>query len=111
MSIRSTVGIALKNEVFYHLANAHPVAIDFLGDWCSHRLQNKAGVFFYLHKVNWSTDNALYEALKSIDDGDYLIREACHDYPMLDSAGNAGSWDDNPWKLSIRHEVSIGYEP
>ena len=66
-------------------------------------------MFFHLNWVKWSIDHALYLALEPCDSEDYLIREACHDHPSLESEGNEGLWVENPWEVSVQIQVSIGF--
>jgi hypothetical protein len=72
------------------------------------------GVAYVFRDVRWYMDDediaALYKLLSSIDDeDDYIVIEACHDYPDSDE-GDAGCWTDNPWNAQRITHVTIEFD-
>jgi hypothetical protein len=109
MGIRSDVGIAVKSEFtegFEAIASEHQV--DFANTFTKE--EGKAYLFEY---VKWNTDfshvEALTNYLTSIGEENYIIVEACHDYPES-TDGDAGEWYDNPFNVSRNISVSISID-
>lgn len=116
MSTRSSVGIALKSDLWNHLVVHHPDVVKWLDHDSDRRMDHPDGVFFHFDYYKWHLvgpsnwiGSKLYEAVKDREE-DYLIQEACHDYPTLDSDGDAGSWVQNPWRLAKCLSVSLTFE-
>lgn len=108
MGIRSDVGIAVKKGVCFSEETTK-----FL-ESADDELTEKEGTLYVFESIKWYMDSyadivKLYEELKGKDEGDYLIREACHDYPSDESGGNLGAWYDNPWGLNVCISTSLSY--
>jgi len=110
MGIRSDVAIALKKNVFDGLSAESKSTLD---DWFQGPVSEtqEGHVLFYVERVKWyrSYDDLvqLYAELTDVfDDEDYLIVQACHDYPESDE-GNLGGWYENPWEIYKNWSVSL----
>ena len=106
MGIRSDVAICMKARVVEHLS---PEIRKFLDEWGFSEREvvkegDDAGTLFYTSDVKWYSDSypsiiAFYRYMEgSHAEDDYLIIEACSEFPDTDG-GNAGCWEDNPWNL------------
>lgn len=108
MGIRSDVGLACKKDLAKLVLERFP--------WVAESAEEHThdeGTLFHFTDIKWYRDLdediiALYAFLKEHDE-DYLIVEACHDYPESDQ-GDAGSWTDNPWNVYRAVSVSISFE-
>lgn len=110
MGVHSSIGIALKPEVFEALPEA---SRDFLlGTFETHE-QTDEGHLFHVTYVKWYQFDpsvaSLYEFLHEQNEDDFLVLEACHDYPSEDAEGDLGAWTDNPWGMVRNIEVSISF--
>ena len=110
MGIRSDVAVALKKNVWDNLTAESKSTLD---DWFvkPENVTEEGHVLFYVERVKWyrSYDDLvqLYAELTDVfDDEDYLIVQACHDYPESDE-GNLGGWYENPWEIYKNWEVSL----
>ncbi len=116
MSTRSDVGVAITATLLTKIRGKGPKVIKFLEEESDEKLVHKQGVLFLFRDYKWlrlhpfSQIDALYNALEvqSPCGSDYLIVEACHDYPVQDDA--TGEWLDNPWRLHQELAVSVYYE-
>jgi len=108
MGIRSTVGLCVKKEhlndklrgiiaaaLCCDLMNAKPVSEDEVEE-------NEEGAIFVVEGLKWYEFNpevsALMSALEAIPDEDYLLIDACYEYP--ESSDPVGDWKDNPWGMA-----------
>lgn len=97
MGVRSDVGIALKTEHCERLVELTKEHSPFI-------YRAPEGNLFVWHDIKWYTDSPGYIAhtvtdfLKGIPEEDYLVVEACAEYPESEGADD-GSWDENPWGL------------
>jgi len=110
MGIRSDVAVALKKNVWDNLTAESKSTLE---DWFvePENVTEEGHVLFYVERVKWyrSYDDLvqLYaELIDVFDDEDYLIIQACHDYPESDE-GNLGGWYENPWELYKNWSVSL----
>lgn len=109
MGIRSEVAVAVKNNVLEAMSQEQIAR--WFGD-CDEVLEHKEGKLFHWEGVKWyrgldSDVDSLYEFLgQDGRENDYLVVEACHDYPESED-GNAGSWVDNPWDIYKFHTVGV----
>ena len=114
MGIRSDVAVALKKEVFDNLSAKSSKTLD---EWFVQpaSVSQDGHVLFYEEHIKWynTSDNGLinlYSELVSVfDDEDYLIVEACHDYPES-TEGNVGGWYENPWDIIKNYTVSLEWD-
>lgn len=112
MSSRSKVVIAIRYSVWEKISG---VVRDCL-DEADELLQKPEGFLFIFDEIRWpivlvegdinSSDpcEQLVGFLKTQPESDYLVVEACYDYPDSDD-GDMGKWTDNPW--DIRRVVSV----
>ena len=110
MGIRSDVAVALKGDVFNRLSQKSKETLDvWFGQTAS---VTKEGVLFYTQGVKWYHtiyDDlvALYDELEdNFDYEDFLIIQACHDYPQSEE-GDLGDWYDNPWEIHRSWSVTV----
>ena len=121
MGIRSDVGIAIKHSLYNILSAASKTLLDE----ADHKEDHVQGRLFVFHDIKWytSSDDELVDFYKDLSfpkllkkqidsdydsDEDYIIVDACHDYPES-TDGDAGSWHDNPWDLSKSVSASLNY--
>ena len=121
MGVRSDVGIAMKEYVFQNLSEK---AKKFLEEWGfeerealdseSVRDEDAAGRLFVTQDVKWYWHDYddIIAFMKHLnddhDDADWLLLQACHDYP--DSTdGDEGGWYDNPFNLSKSVSVELAW--
>ena len=120
MGIRSDVAIAMKEYVYENLS---PEVRKILEEWGFEEVSkyepqteknqdlDDAGRLFATTDVKWYTDyedvTALYKHMREAhDEEDWIIFQACHDYP--DSTdGDEGGWYDNPFDLSKNVSVEL----
>jgi hypothetical protein len=113
MGIRSDVAVALKKNVWDNLTAESKSTLD---DWFQEPASEtqEGHVLFYDERIKWyqSYDDLaqLYAELTGVfDDEDYLIVQACHDYPESDE-GNLGGWYENPWEIYKNWSVSLEWD-
>ena len=122
MGIRSDVAIAMKEYVYENLS---PEVRKILEEWGFEEVSkyepqteknqdlDDAGRLFATTDVKWYTDyedvTALYKHMREAhDEEDWIIFQACHDYP--DSTdGDEGGWYDNPFNLSKSVSVELAW--
>ena len=114
MSIRSDVGLALKASTVEMLEGQYLRVYQWLcGDAVEHAFRLEGELFIFEH-VKWGNGHpnvdALYEILRGYSDEDYLVVEACSEYPSEESEYDAGGWLDNPWRLRKELIVRVLYE-
>jgi hypothetical protein len=108
MGVRSDVFLAVKAAI----------QDEFKKDFEAKLVENY-GAKVYLHPegtaysmeyVKWYYDDlvALYRWLGEQKGDDFIVIEACAEYPD-ESAGNFGDWDDNPWGAERYYRVSIEF--
>lgn len=107
MGIRSDVAICLKHHIYHALSSESKKLISEC--FQEPKTHNADGLLFYTESIKWysSTDPdiiSLYFELDELDAEDYLILEACGEYPTS-TEGCVGDWWDNPWNL--RRTVSV----
>lgn len=108
MGIRSDVGFACKTDLAKLVVEKFPWVAEQSDEY-----SNNEGSLFHFTDIKWYRDcdediSALYQFLKG-HEKDYLIIEACHDYPESE-AGYSGSWTDNPWNMYRVVSVCIEFE-
>ena len=120
MGIRSDVAIAMKEYVYENLS---PEVRKILKEWgfeeqSAYKPENEAclddaGRLFITEGVKWYSGyedvTALYKHMNEAhDEEDWIIVQACHDYP--DSTdGDEGGWYDNPFSLSKSVSVELAW--
>ena len=121
MGVRSDVGIAMKEYVFQNLSEK---AKKFLEEWGfeeqtaykseSKKDEDQAGrllmttdVKWYHHEYEdiWAFMKHLHE---DHDDDDWLLLQACHDYPES-TEGDDGGWYDNPFDFTKNVSVELSW--
>ena len=115
MGIRSDVAVALKKNVFDNLSEESKKT---LSEWFlePQDVTEEGHIFFYGESLKWY--HGLYDDLRAFygelfdkfDDDDYIIIQACHDFPES-TEGNAGGWYENPWDIYKNWSVSIEWTP
>ena len=122
MGVRSDVAIAMKECIFQNLSEK---AREFLEEWgfeegSKYEPQTEknqdlddAGRLFATTDVKWYTDyedvTALYKHMREAhDEEDWIIFQACHDYPNT-TDGDEGGWYDNPFDLSKNVSVELSW--
>ena len=121
MGVRSDVGIAMKEYVFQNLSEK---AKKFLEEWGfeeqtaykseSKKDEDDAGRLFMTSDVKWYHHS--YEDIQAFmrhlnddhDDDDWLLLQACHDYPES-TEGDDGGWYDNPFGLYKSVSVELNW--
>ena len=119
MGVRSDVGIAMKEYVFQNLSEK---AKKFLEEWefeerevCTPEQvkdEDDAGRLLVTQDVKWYSHN--YEDIIAFikhlrydpDDADWLLLQACHDYPDSPD-GDEGGWHDNPFDFYKQVSVEL----
>ena len=113
MGIRSDVFFAHKNcvsipEKFHDMLEQKHGAEVYLTD---------EGTAYSMEYTKWYMDCdtdmvEFYEFLANLNTSDFIVIEACHDYPM-NTDGDAGNWYDNPWGAErfIRTGIEFNYKP
>ena len=121
MGVRSDVGIAMKEYVFQNLSEK---AKKFLEEWGfeeqtvyqpeTEKDEDDAGRLFMTTDVKWyhhSYDDiiAFMRHLNDDhDDDDWLVLQACHDYPDSND-GDEGGWHDNPFDFTKSVSVELSW--
>ena len=122
MGIRSDVAIAMKEYVYENLS---PEVRKILEEWGFEEVSkyepqteknqdlDDAGRLFATTDVKWYTDyedvTALYKHMREAhDEEDWIIFQACHDYPDT-TDGDEGGWYDNPFDLSKSVRVALNW--
>jgi len=116
MGVRSDVAIAMRKCVYNHLSPEAREVLDEYGFVEEDTVDagEDAGTLFVTRDIKWyhTSNDDLVEFYKHLEDchdeADYLIVEACHDYPESDEA-NEGLWHDNPWGVFKSVSVSISW--
>ncbi len=121
MGIRSDVGIAMKEYVFQNLSEK---AKKFLEEWGfeeqtvykpeNEKDEDQAGRLFMTTDVKWYHHS--YEDIQAFmrhlnddhDDDDWLLLQACHDYPDSND-GDEGGWHDNPFDFTKNVSVELAW--
>jgi len=113
MGITSSVVVALKASVYTGLsAESKGTLNKLLGG--PQDTTKEGHVIFSEEHIKWYYDLdedllKFYEELFKFDSDDYLILEACHDYPNSED-GDQGSWHDNPWSCYKSVDVSLYWD-
>ena len=116
MGIRSEVAFAAKPNVVNNLtAESRATLLRYFG-WPTETTDE--GTLWFVQYTKWYStvyDDliALYKDLQenpAFDEDDYLLIEACYEYPEHDSEGDIGEWDDNPWGVRKNVSVSVDFE-
>lgn len=109
MSGRSEVVIALKKSINDLIVEANPM-LKYADNIYTHEL----GTLYHFDNIKWNDIDpvvgTLYALLEQQSPVDYLIIQACFDYPES-SDGDKGKWVDNPWNLYRRISVSVNIGP
>ena len=121
MGVRSDVGIAMKEYVFQNLSEK---AKKFLEEWefderdahltPDEKDEDNAGRLFVTSDVKWYSHD--YEDIIAFmrhlnddhDDEDWLLLQACHDYPES-TEGDDGGWYDNPFDFTKHATVELSW--
>jgi len=109
MGVRSDVAVLMKHRVF---ASMPDLAKKLLSE-CDEEHRDDEGVLFHFLQVKWyggKDIDALNDALDKEEDEDWLIIEACHDYPCTEDY-STGDWVENPWNAFKQVSVSINIDP
>lgn len=116
MGIRSDVFVGMKHNVQNKINDGVGTDADkvrFLLASADDCLERDEGVAYVFQDVKWYMDEediaALYELLRSTGEENYIVVEACHDYPDNDE-GDAGCWTDNPWNAQRVTHVTIEFD-
>ena len=110
MGIRSDVAVAIKSHIYTRLS---PETMKLLKeDFDEEEYSDDNDRLFTIESIKWYTDSdedivRLYKELERFDEEDYLIVEACSEYPESDG-GSVGNWHDNPWGIYKNVSVTIG---
>jgi hypothetical protein len=112
MSSRSDVGVAIKAEALKHLRHKSPKVVDWLEETSDEINKQDEGTLFMFFDIKWPLRgmNPDIDAFYSIQWSDFLIVEACFDYPEKDGENDIGLWHDNPWNLRKEVSVNVLYE-
>ena len=120
MGVRSDVGIAMKEYVFQNLSEK---AKKFLEEWGFEERssytpapdakdQDDAGRVLVTQDVKWYWHDYddIIAFIKHLnddhDEDDWLLIQACHDYPESNE-GDEGGWYDNPFNLHKQVSVEL----
>ena len=121
MGVRSDVGIAMKEFVYQNLSKK---AKKFLVEWEFDEVevyrperetdQDQAGRLFFTKDVKWYSHD--YEDIIAFmrhlnddhDEEDWLLLQACHDYPDSNE-GDDGGWYDNPFDFTKNVSVELSW--
>ena len=121
MGIRSDVGIAMKEYVFQNLSEK---AKKFLEEWGFEEQtaykpeiekdEDQAGRLFmttdvkcYHHSYDYII-SFMRHLNDDHDDDDWLLLQACHDYPDSND-GDEGGWHDNPFDFTKNVSVELAW--
>lgn len=110
MGIRSDVGVALKKSLVDKLTDEQKKS---WFDDATTVLEHEEGTLWVWEYVKWYADEytsikTMYAWLKEHDDSDYIVVEACQDYPESED-GDRGNWLNNPWCLRKIVSASLDY--
>ncbi len=120
MGVRSDVGVAMKEYVVQNLSEK---AKKFLEEWGfeerevykseSEKDEDDAGRLFVTEDVKWYHDyEDIIAFMKHLctdhDDDDWLLLQACHDYPDSND-GDEGGWYDNPFDFTKNVSVELSW--
>tara|TARA_Y100001963_G_scaffold148374_1_gene226182 strand:- start:15 stop:386 length:372 start_codon:yes stop_codon:yes gene_type:complete len=120
MGVRSDVGIAMKEYVYENLS---PKAKKFLEEWGFEERssytpapdakdEDQAGRLLMTTDVKWYWHDYddIIAFMKHLDDDhdddDWLLLQACHDYPDS-TEGDEGGWYDNPFDFTKNVSVEL----
>ena len=121
MGVRSDVGIAMKEYVFQNLSEK---AKKFLEEWEfeersvykpeNEKDEDDAGRMLVTSDVKWYSHD--YEDIIAFmrhlnddhDEEDWLLLQACHDYPES-TEGDTGGWYDNPFDFTKHVNVELNW--
>lgn len=112
MGIRSDVFLGFKTALWEALPEKHK-------DWLTREADKQdttdEGKAFFFEEVKWYVGldediDDLYKWLGEEEADDFIIVEACHDYPDSDD-GDLGSWVENPWNAARHVSVEVYWEP
>jgi len=111
MGIRSEVVVAMKLDVYNKLTPDTVKWLNEVSDQQNMRSEGD-GVSFMFDYIKWYTDQypeivQLYKELSDLEcDEDYLIIDACSEYPENDE-NDRGCWYENPWNYHKSVSVTI----
>jgi hypothetical protein len=121
MGVRSDVGIAMKEYVYQNLSVK---AKEFLKEWgfeesarrTSEEVNDEddAGRLLTTSDVKWyhfdyEDIQAFMKHLRDVhDEDDWLLLQACHDYPETDD-GDEGGWYNNPFDFVKNVSVELSW--
>jgi hypothetical protein len=114
VGIRSDVGVCISRSAFLGLSRE---TVKFLAT-ADDILDNPEGVLYHFSMIKWYHEHdvdivRLYDELDKLTeagrDDEFLVLEACHDYPTNESAADRGNWMDNPWGMIRQIRASIEY--
>ena len=96
MGIRSDVFFAHKSSLSLPQKFVDMLTQNFGAEILNH----KEGVAYNMQYVKWHLSYEelvdFYSFLNDQSDDDFVVIEACQDYPES-TDGDAGAWNDNPW--------------
>ena len=111
MGIRSEVVVAMKLDVYNKLTPDTVKWLNEVSDQQNMRSEGD-GVSFLFDYIKWYTCSyppimQLYKELSDLEcDEDYLIIDACSEYPENDE-NDRGCWYENPWNYHKSVSVTI----
>ena len=111
MGVRSEVVVAMKLDVYNKLTPDTVKWLNEVSDQQNMRSEGD-GVSFMFDYIKWYTDQypeivQLYKELSDLEcDEDYLIIDACSEYPENDE-NDRGCWYENPWNYHKSVSVTI----
>jgi hypothetical protein len=112
MGIFSDVGLAIKHDAFESLPDGVQAYLKDCGNFDVYKTKATGDLLFHTKYIKFYVLDApvsdLYDALDALPETDFLLLEACHDYPE-GTENNRGDWDDNPWEMRTNVEVSVSF--
>jgi hypothetical protein len=117
MGIRSTVGLCVKKEHLNDKLRGIIAAALLISE--DDVEENEEGAIFVVEGIKWNgldpevsevlSVSEVMSALEAIPDEDYLLIDACYEYP--ESSGPFGAWFDNPWGMAKVVCVDVEWAP
>jgi len=110
MGVRSDIVVCMKSEIYKKLSDE---SRHFLERDARLAAPEPEGIAFIFEDIKWYRNydkeiDKLYSDLAPQDIEDYIVIEACPEYPSDESSGDEGAWWDNPW--GFRKEINVTIE-
>jgi len=116
MGTRSDVALAIRKHVFDKLSSKNQKFLLSADEVLTHKddklLEDGRLFIFRDYKWYFDTDENIMNLCADLtrnDCGDYLIVEACSEYPES-TDGCIGGWYSNPWRIRKYTTVELEYE-